>query len=130
MVALPAANPLARRDHLGPGDLGGETLIGYAPNEARSFHDLVKGLFTEAGIQPRSVQQLTQIHAILALVRAGLGIALVPAAAERLRFKGVVSRPLALPAPRPVELHLAWRRGADDPLVAQLLAIWPNVSSG
>lgn len=107
VVALPAGNPLALRDRLTPADLGREPLIGYAPNEARYFHDLVLGLLAEAEIQPPMVQQLTQIHSILALVRAALGIALVPAAAERLRFEGVVFRPLALPAPRPVELLLA-----------------------
>ncbi|WP_029360871.1 MULTISPECIES: LysR family transcriptional regulator [Methylobacterium] len=123
VVALPAGNPLALRDGLTPADLGREPLIGYAPNEARYFHDLVLGLLAEAEIRPPMVQQLTQIHSILALVRAALGIALVPAAAERLRFEGVVFRPLALPAPRPVELLLAWRRDADDPLIAQLVSI-------
>jgi DNA-binding transcriptional LysR family regulator len=123
VVALPAGNPLALRDRLIPGDLGLEPLIAYAPNEARYFHDLVLGLFTEAGIQPRIVQQLTQIHSILALVRSALGIALVPAAAECLRFEGVVFRPFALPAPRPVELLLAWRRAADEPLIAQLVSV-------
>ncbi|MBA9063407.1 MAG: LysR family transcriptional regulator [Cupriavidus sp.] len=123
VVALPAGNPLALRDRLTPADLGREPLIGYAPNEARYFHDLVLGLLAEAEIQPPMVQQLTQIHSILALVRAALGIALVPAAAERLRFEGVVFRPLALPAPRPVELLLAWRRDADDPLIARLVSI-------
>lgn len=123
VVALPAGNPLALRDGLTPADLGREPLIGYAPNEARYFHDLVLGLVAEAEIRPPMVQQLTQIHSILALVRAALGLALVPAAAERLRFEGVVFRPLALPAPRPVELLLAWRRDADDPLIAQLVSI-------
>lgn len=123
VAALPAGNPLALRDGLTPADLGREPLIGYAPNEARYFHDLVLGLLAEAEIRPPMVQQLTQIHSILALVRASLGIALVPAAAERLRFEGVVFRPLALPAPRPVELLLAWRRDADDPLIAQLVSI-------
>ncbi|AIQ89929.1 MULTISPECIES: LysR family transcriptional regulator [Methylobacterium] len=123
VVALPAGNPLALRDGLTPADLGREPLIGYAPNEARYFHDLVLGLLAEAEIQPPMVQQLTQIHSILALVRAALGIALVPAAAERLRFEGVVFRPLALPAPRPVELLLAWRRDADAPLIARLVSI-------
>ncbi|WP_345820367.1 LysR family transcriptional regulator [Methylobacterium fujisawaense] len=123
VVALPAGNPLALRDGLTPADLGREPLIGYAPNEARYFHDLVLGLLAEAEIQPPMVQQLTQIHSILALVRAALGIALVPAAAERLRFEGVVFRPLVLPAPRPVELLLAWRRDADAPLIARLVSI-------
>jgi DNA-binding transcriptional LysR family regulator len=129
VVALPAGNPLALRDQLTPGDLGLEPLIAYAPNEARYFHDLVLGLFTEAGIQPRIVQQLTQIHSILALVRSALGIALVPAAAERLRFEDVVFRPLALPAPRPVELVLAWRRAADEPLIAQLVSVLADMPS-
>jgi DNA-binding transcriptional LysR family regulator len=129
VAALPAGNPLALRDALIPGDLGREPFIGYAPNEARYFHDLVLGLLAEAEIQPRIVQQLTQIHSILALVRAALGIALVPAAAERLRFEGVVFRPLTLPAPRPVELLLAWRRGADDPLIAQLVSILSEMPS-
>jgi DNA-binding transcriptional LysR family regulator len=129
-IALPADNPLAARNELAPRDLGSEPLIAYAPNEARYFHDLVQDLFAEAEIQPRIVQQLTQIHAILALVRAGLGIALVPAAAERLRFEGVVFRPLALPAPRPAELLLAWRRAADDPLIARLVSILTELTPG
>ncbi len=87
-------------------------------------------MLAEAEIQPRIVQQLTQIHSILALVRAALGIALVPAAAERLRLEGVVFRPLALPAPRPAELLLAWRRGADDPLIARLVSILAELSPG
>ena len=123
VVALPAENPLAGRDALAPGDLGGEPLIAYAPNEARYFHDLVQGLFAEAGIRPRIVQQLAQIHSILALVRTALGIALVPAGAEHLRLDGVVFRPLVLPAPCPAELVLAWRRDADEPLIARLVSV-------
>ena len=123
VVALPAENPLAARAALEPRDLAREDLIAYAPNEARYFHDLVQGLLAEAEIQPRIVQQLTQIHSILALVRSALGIALVPAAAERLRLEGVVFRPLALAVPRPAELILAWRRDADEPLLAQLVSI-------
>ena len=123
VAALPAGHPLAARVQLTLADLGGEPMIAYAPNEARYFNDLIQGLLAEAAVEPRIVQRLTQIHAILALVRAELGIALVPAAAERLRFEGVVFRPLLLPAPRPAELVLAWRRGADEPLIARLVAI-------
>lgn len=123
VVAVSAGNPLVERAALALADLDGEPFIAYAPNEAHHFHDLVLGLFSEAGLQPRIVQQLTQIHSILALVRAALGVALVPAAAERLRFEGVVFRALTLAAPRPAELHLAWRRDRDDPLIERLVAI-------
>ena len=130
VVAVPANNPLAARARLTPADLDRESFIAYAPNEAHYFHDLVRDLFAEAGIQPRILQQLTQIHSILALVRAGLGVALVPAAAERLRFEDVAFRPLHLPAPRPAELHLAWRRDGDDPLIARLIAILAALPPG
>jgi DNA-binding transcriptional LysR family regulator len=131
LVRPPVTHPdlMAVRAHLTPGELGGEPLIAYAPNEARYFHDLVRGLLAEAAVEPRIVQRLTQIHSILALVRADLGIALVPAAAERLRFEGVAFRPLLLPAPRPAELVLAWRRDADEPLIARLVAILAELPS-
>ncbi|MER2265248.1 LysR substrate-binding domain-containing protein [Methylobacterium oxalidis] len=123
VAALPADHPLATRDALTLSDFAGAPFIAYAPHEAHYFHDLVVTLFAEAGVQPSVRQQLTQIHSILALVRAGLGLALVPAAAECLRFEAVAFRPLALPQARPAELFLTWRREQDDPLLGRLLAV-------
>ncbi|GJE59162.1 LysR substrate-binding domain-containing protein [Methylobacterium trifolii] len=130
VAAVPADHPLAGRERLALSDFQAEPFIAYAPHEARYFHDLVVGLLAEAGVQPNVLQQLTQIHSILALVRAGLGLALVPAAAERLRFEGVVFRPLVLAQPRPAELFLAWRRGDDDPLIGRLVAILAALPEG
>ena len=55
----------------------------YSPYESRYFHDLLVTQFTRADILPRYVQHLSQIHSILAMVRAGLGLAIVPEAAAR-----------------------------------------------
>lgn len=123
VAAVPAEHALAARPALTPEDFRGAAFIAYAPHEARYFHDLVAGLFAEAGVRPRVLQQLTQIHSILALVRAGIGLALVPAAAERLRFEGVAFRPLVLQQAHPAELMLTWRRDHDNPLVDALRGI-------
>ncbi|MCJ2037345.1 LysR family transcriptional regulator [Methylobacterium sp. J-068] len=123
VVALPAGHALVARHSLSLDDLHDAALVGYAPHEASYFHDLLVGLFAGGDRQPRIVQQLTQIHSILGLVRAGIGLALVPAAAECLRFEGVAFCPLDLAQPRPAELHLAWRRGSDVPLLAHLRAL-------
>ncbi|WP_336486746.1 LysR family transcriptional regulator [Methylobacterium nigriterrae] len=123
VAALSADHRLAEREQLTLAEFEGEPFIAYAPHEAHYFHDLVVTLFAEAGVQPSIRQQLTQIHSMLALVRAGLGLALVPAAAEHLRFEAVVFRPLVLPEPRPAELYLAWRRDQDDPLLERLRAV-------
>src|SRR4051812_41937705 len=90
IAAVPEGHPLAARRTLALSDFADEPFISYTRHEAHYFHDLILTLFAEAGVQPRLLQQLTQIHSILALVRASLGVALVPAAAERLRFEGVV----------------------------------------
>ena len=73
----------------------------YSPYESRYFHDLLVALFTRADVLPRYVQHLSQIHSILAMVRAGLGLAIVPAAAASLKISDVRLRPLKLRTPRP-----------------------------
>jgi DNA-binding transcriptional LysR family regulator len=57
------------------------------------------------------------------MVRAGLGLAIVPEAAAGLNFGGVQLRPLQLLAPAPVELFLVWRRADENPLLRSLIEI-------
>jgi DNA-binding transcriptional LysR family regulator len=123
LAALPKGHRLARRDEVKIKDLDGEAFVMYAPLEARYFYDLLVAQFAKAKILPRYVQYLDQIHAMLSLVRAGLGIALVPEAAASLRIKDVVLRPVHLRPQNPVELFLAWRRDHDSPQLATFLTI-------
>ncbi len=53
----------------------------HAPYEARYFHDLLVELFSRARWRRSMFQHLAQIHSILAIVHAGVGVALVPEAA-------------------------------------------------
>lgn len=117
LAAVPEAHPLAAKDTLTLDDFIEVPLIMYDPYQARYFHDLVAELFSGAGFLPRPVQHLTQVHSILALVRSGLGLALVPEAARNLHATGVMLRPVAPRAPRPVELFLGWRRDNANPLL-------------
>ncbi|MCE4222912.1 LysR family transcriptional regulator [Methylobacterium sp. C25] len=123
VAALPADHPLARSEVITVRHLHEMPFIHYAPYDARYFHDLVQGLLDEAGVRPRVLQQLTQIHSTLALVRASLGLALVPEAAQRLRFEGVVFKPLVTMRPKSAELYVAWRRDRDDPLIEALVGL-------
>ncbi|MBS0364342.1 MAG: LysR family transcriptional regulator [Proteobacteria bacterium] len=116
MAALPAAHPLARRRTLALSDFEGAAFVMYSPIEARYFHDLVTGVFATAGVKPEYTQYTSQIHSILALVAAGLGAALVPAAATNLHFERVVFREVRkMRSMRPVELYIAWKPDNDNP---------------
>lgn len=116
MVALPGDHPLARHPCLELEMLKTEPIIGYSQYEARYFHDLVSNLFRDEKVSPNFVQHVSQIHSILALVRVGLGIAFVPAAASRLHFEEVAYRPIRTQRPHPVTLVLAWRRDESKPV--------------
>lgn len=117
MAAVPEMHPLAASERLKMSDFADQPFIMYTPYEARYFYDLVSELFARGDCQPKYVQHLSQIHTMLALVRSGLGMALVPEAAVNLHAKGVVLRPLDFPLPRPVELFLVWRKDNDNPLL-------------
>ncbi|MDF2894097.1 MAG: LysR family transcriptional regulator [Rhodococcus erythropolis] len=98
-------------------DLDGEALVMYSPAEARYFYDLLVSTFLDAHIAPRYVQHISQVHTILALVKAGLGIALVPAAATAMEVRGVELREIDGIEARPVELFLTWRTTEVEPPV-------------
>ncbi len=61
------------------------------------------------------VQRVNQVHAMLALVGAGLGVALVPDGARSIRVANVTLRAIRLPASAQPELHLASRRDDANP---------------
>ncbi|MBT2274016.1 LysR substrate-binding domain-containing protein, partial [Rhodococcus qingshengii] len=65
----------------------------------------------------RYVQHISQVHTILALVKAGLGIALVPAAATAMEVRGVELREIDGIEARPVELFLTCRTTEVEPPV-------------
>jgi DNA-binding transcriptional LysR family regulator len=107
-LALPRADPLAAKDEVEIADLDHKPFITYSPVEGRYFHDLLAGLFQVAGVNPVYVQYVIQTHSILALVNAGLGVAVVPEAARSLHPEGVVFRPFPPSARAISELFLAW----------------------
>ena len=128
VAAVPAGHPLASRPSLALSDLDGQPFIMYAPYESRYFYDLLVSEFARTKVLPRYVQHLSQIHSILSLVRAGLGLAMVPETADGLRMEGVLLRPLRIKAPRPVEMFLVWRRDGDNPLLPTVVEVGREIA--
>jgi len=114
MVALPRHHRLSKGRLPTLGDLRAEPFITFSPRDGHYFYQLVDGLFSAASIAPRYVQQISQIHSILALVSSGMGVAIVPESARMLHFSGSVLRHLKLP-PVYADLHVVWRKDNDNP---------------
>jgi DNA-binding transcriptional LysR family regulator len=123
LAAIPEKHPLAAAATMSIQDFDGQPFVMYSPYESRYFHDLLVAQFARAQILPRYVQHLSQIHSILAMVRAGLGAAIVPAAAASFEIANVKLKPLELPTKTSVELFLVWRRDHENPLLPSLIEI-------
>lgn len=77
---------------------------------------MVLRAYHEAGFIPSASHSANQIHTIVGLVAAGLGVSLVPEPVSRLPVAGVVYRRLADPVPA-LGLSLVWAREPADPIV-------------
>ena len=107
-------------------DLDKQPFIMYAPIESRYHHDLVSNLLRSAGVAPKFIQYAQEIHTMLALVGAGIGVALVPEGAQKLMFDGVAFHPVKITPKTYSELTLVWRR-TDNPALKghrQLDGLW------
>lgn len=114
MLAIPKHHRLAKGRLPSLSDLRGEPFITFSPRDGHYFYQLIDELFASASIFPRYVQQVSQIHSILALVSAGLGVAMVPESAQMLHFSGSVLRHMKM-QPVHADLHLVWNKDNDNP---------------
>jgi len=116
VLAVPQAHPLAARATVQVEHLHGEMLVTYERRIGRYAHDLMMGWLTRHDVVPARLHDVVQHHAMMAVVSAGIGIALIPASVARQPVNGVVFRPLDGPAPPRIELWMAWRKDAVNPM--------------
>ncbi len=116
VVALPAGHPLAKLVRIPGRRLADQPFVMYPRLPGMVFNDLILGYCERAGFVPRVVQEATQTHAVMGLVSAGLGVAIVPDSVRIMRMRGVVIRPLAEGAPI-ASIALAWQKANDSPLI-------------
>ncbi|TDR95687.1 LysR family transcriptional regulator [Enterovirga rhinocerotis] len=113
-LAVPQDHPLARRRSLRLSDTMRERFIMFPREASPLFHARITAAFDAVGVIPNVVQEATQIHTVLGLVGAGLGIALVPNSSRQLDWPAI--RLLEIDqAPEPVEICIGWRRDQSPP---------------
>lgn len=93
-VALPADHPLTGNSSISVQQLDEQPFIDFQDHTATYFRERTHSLFARYQIQPHIVAD-SAMPTVLALVQAGIGLALVPASAKVLYSNEIQYRPLA-----------------------------------
>jgi len=118
-VVMPADHPLAAREVLAPMDLATEPFVALELKQSR-FADFLYQCCIKAGFTPQIRQQVIEVQTLLSLVRAGFGVALLPASIEQLAPAGLVFRRLT-PALPEVPLYATYRADDESPVLKLFL---------
>lgn len=121
LIALPDGHPLAQRSSLRLIELAADTFVSQPRELAATLYDRLVTLAATAGFVPMTGQHAQQINGLLALVAAGLGLALVPASMRVVRLAGVSYVPLE-DANAYMLLAVASRADDHSPALQQFLA--------
>ena len=122
LLAVPCGHVLAGRDSVQFGDLANEPFVSQPRELAATLYDRLVQLAGKAGFHPLIRQQAQQINGLLALVAAGIGLALVPASRRVGQLGGVSYGSLEVPDAY-LLLAVASRRDNPSPVLAKFLEI-------
>jgi DNA-binding transcriptional LysR family regulator len=122
LVAVPEGHPISRVGEIDMAALADEPFVLFPPSMRSRILEIVVGSCAAAGFAPRIVQEAEQLHTLLALVSAGLGVTLVPSWVARAYNDGVAYARVRGPA-HSYDLLLAWRSGASNPSIESFRSI-------
>ncbi|MEB3048875.1 LysR substrate-binding domain-containing protein [Mycolicibacter sp. MYC123] len=131
VLAVSADHRLAVEPVVSLSDLRNESFVAYQSRES-AVNDAVLRSCRQAGFVPHREHLAPGTAVLLALVAAGLGVAVVPESVRGLPLEGVVFREL-LDAGT-IELSLAWRAGEDNPVIDAVVSVvrtaFPMLTTG
>jgi DNA-binding transcriptional LysR family regulator len=128
VLVLPLGHPLALYQKVPITSLQDQPWVGYAAQGARHFHEIEEKLFNAANVQP-DIKHLSMLPTLLALVEAGVGIALAPMSAMHDASDRLLWKELDLPKGSELPISLlscTWRTDNLNPVVSRFLSILFN----
>ena len=128
LLALPTSHRLSGARRVPLQMLSNDPWVMLPSDMGLGFYEQVLGECLKAGFKPETHQVATQIHTMISLVAAGLGVTLVPASVSSLRRAGVVYLPLQ-DEPSPVETIAVWMPSRVSPLLQNLLDVINEVAA-
>ncbi len=128
VCVLPEEHPLAVRERIALPLLADGPFVLQSSQRGAGYYVQLMKLCLASGFSPNVIQQVTEMHTIVSLVAAGMGVSLVPLSARNIRSQGVVYRELEGTAAL-TEMAVAWPRDARSEIVRNFLAVARETTS-
>lgn len=120
-VAINEHHPLAKEDAIELMDIADEPMLTLALDKSAFPRYLIQ-CCVKAGFQPQIFQEANEPQTLLAMVGAGLGVALLPETTSRIGWPGVVFVPIRTNPPS-ANLYITYTTLDDAPVVRAFLNI-------
>lgn len=120
VLALPDDHPLAGEKCISLKRLKDAPFIMYPRQTHPPLYDCMITAFQNAGFNPNIVQDAVTKKTTVALVAAGIGLAVVPDSSKNIRQDGIVFRPIDDPLPV-VEIAVVRKKGNNSLLLESFL---------
>jgi DNA-binding transcriptional LysR family regulator len=129
VVVLPLGHPMANETQIRLVQLQNEQFVAYARRWAPGFYDAVIQMCTREGFSPEIIQETGEMYTAIALVGAGVGIAILPRSVVLAQSRNVVMKPL--PSSTGLsEIAIAVRRFNNSPLIESFIQAAEKFCSG
>jgi len=122
VVVLPKTHPLAAQQRIPLRALAQETVVMVPRVLWPGMEDDIVECCQRAGCYPQRLSGATQMLTVIGLVAAGMGLSLVPASMQTVRWKGIVYRPVQDRTPH-ADLTVAWRRDETSAVVKTFVGV-------
>jgi DNA-binding transcriptional LysR family regulator len=122
VALLPSDHPQAAAERVDVTALQAQALVAPSRTQCPGLHEHAISAWRRSTDSAPTVLEADSVLAVLTLVRAGLGAALLPASTADVAWDGLVVRPLRQHAP-PVDTGVAWRPAQDAPVLRRFLRI-------
>lgn len=116
VIAVPDTHRLASLTEVDLAQLAQEDFVLFSQSRSPLFHSRIIAMAELAGFVPKAAQQATQIHTVLGLVSANVGISVVPVVAKDLNIPNIHYLEIT-DRPPPVHVVLAWLRSDNSPIL-------------
>ncbi len=126
---MPSGHVLEGLDHVSLEEIANVPLVFFTRQLIPGFHAQIVELFQRVGAFPKVAQHAVHLQTIVGLVASGVGIAILPASAERVSREGVVYRALDVPDTTSW-MGLAWVEGDESKQVKNFIGTVREAAGG